>query len=122
MFIVTNRMVNEKGNTPREIFGDKPEAGPNELRLAEAHRQGDRWQLDLLPDQITAEMAESVGLDPGANYPASTYVAHKLLERCAGTGTGKQKLKTGKHLLLFIHGFNNDLEDVLERAANIETQ
>ena len=117
MFIVTNRVVNEGSKSPLGVFGDRPEAGPNELRLAEASRQGDKWQLDLLPDQITPEMAESVGLDPAASYPASAYVARKLLERCAGTGTGKQKLKTGKHLLLFVHGFNNDLKDVLERAT-----
>ncbi|MFQ2558163.1 hypothetical protein ACK3Z7_01945 [Aeromonas caviae] len=54
MFIVTNRMVNEQGKTPSEIFGEKPAEGPNELRLAEARRQGKQWQLDLLPDQITA--------------------------------------------------------------------
>ncbi|MGL6231832.1 alpha/beta hydrolase [Aeromonas rivipollensis] len=122
MFIVTNRVVNEGSKSPLGVFGDRPEAGPNELRLAEASRQGDKWQLDLLPDQITPEMAESVGLDPAASYPASSYVARKLLERCAGTGTGKQKLKTGKHLLLFVHGFNNDLKDVLERAAGLEAQ
>ena len=99
MFIVTNRMVNEQGKTPSEIFGEKPAEGPNELRLAEARRQGKQWQLDLLPDQITAEMAASVGLDPDLPHPASAYVARKLLERCAGTGsTAKQKLKTGKHL------------------------
>ncbi|WP_221620897.1 alpha/beta hydrolase, partial [Aeromonas caviae] len=81
------------------------------------------WQLDLLPDQITAEMAASVGLDPDLPHPASAYVARKLLERCAGTGsTAKQKLKTGKHLLLFVHGFNNDLDDVLERAAGLEAR
>ena len=50
-------------------------------------------------------------------------MARKLLERCAGTGsTAKQKLKTGKHLLLFVHGFNNDLDDVLERAAGLEAR
>ncbi|MFM5603596.1 alpha/beta hydrolase [Aeromonas caviae] len=123
MFIVTNRMVNEQGKTPSEIFGEKPAEGPNELRLAEARRQGKQWQLDLLPDQITAEMAASVGLDPDLPHPASAYVARKLLERCAGTGsTAKQKLKTGKHLLLFVHGFNNDLDDVLERAAGLEAR
>lgn len=73
MFIVTNRMVNEQGKTPSEIFGEKPAEGPNELRLAEARRQGKQWQLDLLPDQITAEMAASVGLDPDLPHPASAY-------------------------------------------------
>ncbi|WP_274450234.1 hypothetical protein [Aeromonas caviae] len=123
MFIVTNRMVNEQGKTPSEIFGEKPAEGPNELRLAEARRQGKQWQLDLLPDQITAEMAASVGLDPDLPHPASAYVARKLLERCAGTGsTAKQKLKTGKHLLLFVHGFNNqvnaDCPDVHRLGVN----
>lgn len=120
MYIVTNRMVNEESKDPLGVFGDKPAAGPNELRFAEARRLGNKWQLDLLPDQITPEMAQSVGLDPGAGYPASAFVARKLLERCAGTG--KQKLKTGKHLLLFVHGFNNNMEDVLERAARLEEQ
>ena len=57
MFIVTNRIVDESKHSEKDAFGDKPMAGPNELRLAEATRKGKKWQVDIPPDRITAPMA-----------------------------------------------------------------
>lgn len=120
MYIVTNRIVDESKNSVKEAFGKKPTAGPNELRLAEATRKGENWHIDVLPDQITPQMATSVGLDPSNTYPASAYVARKLLERCSGSGGAAKSIKTGKNLLLFVHGYNNDVTDVLNRAEGLE--
>jgi esterase/lipase superfamily enzyme len=120
MYIVTNRIVDESENNEKDAFGKKPAAGPNELRLAEVTREGNSWHVDVLPDQITPRMATSVGLDPKNNYPASAYVARKLLERCSGSGGGAKSPKAGKNLLLFVHGYNNDMTDVLDRAEKLE--
>ena len=117
MYIVTNRTVDESKHSENEAFGSKPIEGPNELRLAEVSRRGSRWHVDVLPDQITPEMAKSVDLNPENTYPASAYVARKLIEK-AGHGTGSRK--SGKNLLLFVHGFNNDMTDVLNRAERLE--
>ena len=65
-------------------------------------------------------MATSVGLDPEKVYPASAYVARKLLERCSGSGRTTESPEAGKNLLLFVHGYNNDMTDVLNRAEKLE--
>lgn len=117
MYIVTNRTVDESKHTESEAFGSKPIEGPNELRLAEASRRRNRWHIDILPDQITPQMAKSVDLNPDNTYPASAYVARKLIER-SGHGAGARP--NGRNLLLFVHGYNNDMTDVLDRAERLE--
>lgn len=126
MFIVTNREVDETRTTVKDAFKSQANArGPNELRLAEAVREGGKWKVRILPDQITDKMAKEVGLEPtldaaGKPQPifASSYVARRILARVnpkmAG-GTGK-----GRNLLFFVHGFNNNVEAVLDRAEQLE--
>ena len=116
MFIVTNREVNEAKHDVKGAFGEKPMAGANSLRLAEASRQGNKWHIDILPDTLSPELATQVGLDPNQAHFASAYVARKLLNQCAGYGNARQ----GKNLLLYVHGFNNDMGDILERAGQLE--
>lgn len=117
MYIVTNRTVDESKHSENEAFGSKPIEGPNELRLAEASRRGNRWHIKILPDQITSAMAKSVDLNPDNTYPASAYVARKLIEK---SGHGASAQKPGRNLLLFVHGYNNDMTDVLDRAERLE--
>ena len=106
MYIVTNRTVDESKHSENEAFGSKPIEGPNELRLAEATRRGNRWHINILPDQITPTMAKSVDLNSDNTYPASAYVARKLIEK---SGHGASAQKSGRNLLLFVHGYNNDM-------------
>jgi len=127
MFIVTNRKVDES-KTNLDAFGSTlNEAGSNELRLAEVKRAGKAWKINILPDKITADMAKEVGLeitkdpDTGKQIPiyASRYVARKLLERVNPKAAGLRSMK-GKNLVFFVHGFNNDLKAVLDRAEQFE--
>ena len=108
MYIVTNRTVDESKHTESEAFGSKPIEGPNELRLAEASRRRNRWHIDILPDQITPQMAKSVDLNPDNTYPASAYVARKLIER-SGHGAGARP--NGRNLLLFCLLYTSDAAD-----------
>jgi hypothetical protein len=117
MYIVTNRSVDETRDSKHESFGKKPAEGPNELRLAEATRKGNHWQIEILPDQITPEMATSVGLNPDHSYPASAYVARSLIGELMPGGSSRN---SGKNLLLFVHGYNNDMTDILDRAERLE--
>lgn len=128
MFIVTNREVDETQTTVARAFSAHPNArGPNELRFAEAVRRGSGWRVRILPDLVTDEMAAEVGLqrerDPetGKLRPlyASSYVSRKVLARInprAAGATGK-----GRNLLFFVHGYNNDVQAVLNRAEQLET-
>lgn len=121
MYVITNRTVDESKHPGVDAFGNKPAEGPNNLRIAEVTRRGRGWYVDILPDVITPEMAESVDLPPDEPHFASAYVARKLLERCAGRSVGARTARKGKNLLLFVHGFNNDMRAVLDRAEKLET-
>ncbi len=126
MFIVTNREVDETRTEVDKAFGSSPNRhGPNELRFAEAVRKGKRWQVRILPDRITEAMAAEVGLeipsdpDSGERLPvyASSYVARKVQERVNPQASGKPG--KGCNLLFFVHGYNNDVGAVLDRAEQL---
>lgn len=123
MFIITNREVDATRNDV-SAFGQKPNAqGPNELRMAEAVRKQGKWHISILPDEITKAMAKEVGITPevdpasGNTKPiyASRYIARKLLATVNPSMAGK-KNATGRNFVFFVHGFNNDVEAVLDRA------
>ena len=126
MFLVTNRELDEKRND-LAAFGSNPNSlGPNELRLIEAKRAGKKWRVKVLPNEISDAMATEVGLvreiDAQTGKPkpvfASRYVARKVLARVNPAmvgGRGK-----GRSLVFFVHGYNNDVEAVLDRAELLE--
>ncbi len=126
MFIVTNREVNDSKTGLDKLTGKPNPKGPNELRLVEAKRAGKGWHIDILPDEATPAMIAEVGLtpeiDPDTGKPkpifASRYVARKVLARVNPRGLGLPG--QGRNLLFFVHGYNNDLGAVLDRAAVFE--
>ncbi len=126
MFVVTNREVVESRTGVDAFLNYCNTHGPNELRMAEVTRTGRNWKVKILPDQISDAMAKEAGLvkeiDPLTQKPkpifASRYAARKILARvnpAAYGGRGK-----GRNLLFFIHGFNNDVKAVLDRAEQFE--
>lgn len=120
MFLVTNREV-DPSKTTVAAFGPNPNPlGPNELRLAEAVRSGKSWRIRVLPDTMDAKMAKEVGLphDPAQPAFTSRYVARKLLARVSPGSVGAPG--AGRNLVFFVHGFNNDVEAVLDRAEVFE--
>lgn len=125
MFIVTNREVDESSSDVETAFKSTPNRkGPNELRLAEATRAGRRWKVRVLPDEITSEMACEIGLsseiDPKTGGPVYVdhYIARRLMARVNPALVGSRG--RGRNLVFFVHGFNNDVEAVLDRAETFE--
>ena len=111
MFVVTNRTLNT-GETGLKKFGDRPNPhGPNELRLVEATHSGRGWRVEILPDKCTQTMKRSAGLDTSRPAFASAYAAKKILSRVR-----KQK----RNVLFFVHGYNNNMKSVLDRAHSLE--
>lgn len=119
MFVVTNRVVHE-GKTGLDVFGREPNPrGPNELRAIEI--TGSRpFRVKLLDDQLTHAEVEAlarrlakfgVQLDQTKDWFASLRVACEVFERA---------LNERRHVLLFVHGYNNDMADVLRTAHNLE--
>jgi esterase/lipase superfamily enzyme len=124
MFVVTNREV-FASKSGLDAFGDRPNPkGPNELRMAEVEKSGSSWKINILPDVLPKEMAESVGLpaiDPTTgNAPfASNYVMRKILARVNPKAVGSKA--AGRNLVVFVHGYNNDMKSVLDRGARLES-
>lgn len=111
MYGVTNRQVHPRKQGTDKL-GDKPNAkGPNELRLFKAQKADHGWQLEIISDRLSATLKREV--DAPTNKPAfgSYYVARKVL---------RQAREEKRNVLFFVHGYNNDMDDVLRRAQTLE--
>lgn len=113
MFIVTNRQVFEN-KSDLKAFGSKPNPnGPNELRMAEAKKVAGKWKINILPDKVTPAMAKETGIK--ARSYSSAYVLQRLMARVNPKLVRRQG--NGRNFALFVHGFNNNMQDALDRAA-----
>jgi esterase/lipase superfamily enzyme len=116
MFIITNRKVDDT-KTGLDAFGKEPNpAGANELRMVEVTGK-DQFKVDVLSDRLElAEVEElvekyEISIDVDQPWYASLRVACKIFS---------QAIDEGKQLLLFVHGYNNDMGDVLKTANELE--
>lgn len=111
MFIVTNREVLPRKSGAKMLGSKLNPRGPHELRLAEAVPSGKSWKVEILPDRLTAADRTRLGVTDDHIEFGSQYAAHKLISR----------VRTRKrHLLFFVHGYNNNCEAVLKRAHAFE--
>lgn len=125
MFLITNREIRKKRGGP-EVLGKKPHVkGPNELEVVRATKKGKKWSLEVLGDkatdamvQETAKMRQAVGT-PKSDRHITTYVAHKILDTVNPQLANPSSTRKGRNLLMFVHGYNNDVEDVLDRAHTL---
>lgn len=114
MYVITNRKI-LSGKKDLSIFGKTPNLkGPNELRLV---RVGEDDATEVLADKLTKKEVKELAhrhklkIDLSKDWYASLRVACKLFQRAT---------TTGKHLLVFVHGYNNDIKDVIGTARRIE--
>jgi len=117
MYVVTNRRLDEK-TTGLDVFQKTPNPrGPNELRIVEITKRGSGFQVETVPDELTKQEIKELnkqyklGLDPQDTYHASLKVACALLDEAR---------KRNKHILFFVHGYNNDMGDVLRTAHDLQ--
>lgn len=117
MYVVTNRHVDESAGGI-EQFGAVPnKQGNNELRLARVSRAGRGWNVqfydDLLdPGEARELIAECrLSLDPNVQHFASLKVACELARRAE---------EKQRHILFFVHGYNNDMAAVMQTAHSLE--
>lgn len=116
MFLITNR-ANLSQQGPTTILGGKSNTGGSlELRLVEAQKRDGRWQLRVLPDTLTAAMKREVGIDQEGDVVVSRYVARKVLAQVNPRRVRNGSRRQGKNLLFFVHGYNNNVKAVLDRA------
>ena len=117
MYLITNRQLKKAHGL--EVFGKTPNAkGPNELRMLSVEKNQNGWQVAPVIDRLPAETLQelkskySLDIDTDKPWPGSLKVACELFERAR---TEK------KSILFFVHGYNNDVEDVLKAAYKIES-
>jgi esterase/lipase superfamily enzyme len=117
VYVVTNREINEAANGLRK-FGSRPNPiGPNELRLVEVVKQGADYQTTLLKDQLEPEEVDRLKIrfqlpdDFQGPYFASLRAACETLDRAR---------QDNRHILIYVHGYNNDIGDVLNTAEALE--
>ncbi|MEJ2317026.1 MAG: alpha/beta hydrolase [Gammaproteobacteria bacterium] len=118
MYLVTNRGINRNNGPALDVFGDHPNTrGPNELRIAHVTRKKNRWHADVLEDELTRQEAKELidafdlPLDPQKQHYIDLSMACKL---------AAQAREEKRSILFFVHGYNNDVEDVLNRAHHME--
>ena len=116
MFIITNRAV-DASKSNLDAFGKEPNPeGPNELRMVnvtgtttfKVEVLGDRLSQDEVDDLIEQYKLNIDRLKP---WYASLRVACALFS---------QANKEGKQILFFVHGYNNDIRDVVRTAFELE--
>lgn len=117
MFVITNRVV-DASKTNLDAFGKDPNpAGPNELRMVKVTGRS-HFKVTVLKDRLsTAEVAALITkyklkIDKSKPWYASLPVACELFARAR---------KEKKQVLLFVHGYNNDMRDVLKTAIDLES-
>jgi len=118
MYVITNRELKEEA-IGLKIFGKKtnPE-GPNELRLLKVTpNSAKKYHVELYENELTPKEAQKLinkhklNLDPNRKWYKSLEVACKLYE---------QARREKKNILLYVHGYNNDMGDVLATSAELE--
>jgi len=117
MYVITNRSMKMSAEG-LDAFGSTPNAqGPNELRVVSVERKSGRYRVDMLRDRLTKKCVRDLStnydltLDTDIPWHASLQVACDIFSRAR---------QSKKHILIFVHGYNNDVEDVIRTAAELE--
>ena len=118
MYVVTNRHLTKETGDLR-IFSKEPnQKGPNELRLVKVTKSGNKYKAvaakeAAIPQRKKTAIAKLYNIDSAdsaLNHP-SLYVAHEVFS---------EAVKSKRHVLVYVHGYNNDMEDVIKTANKLE--
>lgn len=118
MYVVTNRHL-KKESGDLDIFSKEPNTkGPNELRLVKITKSKSKYKAEAtkeveIPENRRKAIAKLYDLDPAhplLNMP-SLYAAHEIFSEAA---------HSKRHILVFVHGYNNDMKDVMVTAQKLE--
>lgn len=116
MYFITNRQIDTSKRGYEKFTKHPNEKGPNELQAVEITGVNPP-QIKLLKDQLSIAEAKrfknKFNLDIDENEPhyASLKVACGIFETA---------IKSCKNVLLYVHGYNNDIKDVHATARELE--
>jgi len=117
MYLITNRATRaERGGL--DIFRSMPnQDGANNLRIAKITGRGKNARAEILPDGLSERrLAQlktryNLSLNPSERYYRSLELACLLFE---------QARKQNKHILFYVHGYNNDVPDIVTNVHELE--
>ena len=116
MFFITNRRFDSSKRGLNKFTKHPNEKGPNELQAVEITGVYPP-KITLLKDQLSSTEVKklkkkfNIDIDESEPHYASLKVACSIFE---------QTRKTCKNVLLYVHGYNNDIEDVYATARELE--
>lgn len=117
MYVITNRVIDES-KAGLEVFGSTPNpVGPNELRLVEVLKDGATYQTTLLQDKLDPQEVKK--LRKQFNLPNDFQGPYYASLRAA-CDTLARAVKEKRQILIYVHGYNNDIGDVLDTAEALE--
>ncbi|NQX97689.1 MAG: alpha/beta hydrolase [Flavobacteriales bacterium] len=103
MIIITNRNI-QLNKKPEERYGKHfNNKNPDELTLAKAIKVNGKWQVDIIDDDFDGDNS------------LEQFASEKIFKELQ-----LKMKKEQKNCLFFVHGFNNDFSDVLERGYQLE--
>ena len=118
MYVITNRKLIKR--TGLGVFGETPNPlGPLELSLVDVSKSDGAWQASVVKDLLSKDKVKALkkqfnlDIDVTQDWPASLRIACELFERAQ---------REQKSILFFVHGYNNDVEDVLATAEQLENK
>jgi len=116
MFIITNRRLNEK-ESGLNVLDDVPnEKGPNELRVLKATPSRRTWKLIPIPDKLPQSWVDEIKTK--TRLDLARLAEDKPLY--GSRWVADQVFAAGKHVVFFVHGYNTNVEDALNRSRQIE--
>ena len=116
MYLITNRVLKRADGL--DAFGKTPNPkGPNELRLVKVSKTGSDWIVKPIKDRLTMKRARGLKSDHNLNIDVKVPWYGSLEIACE---LFKRARDEKKSILFFVHGYNNDVEDVLVTAQEIE--
>jgi len=117
MYLITNRVLTNAKNL--KAFGKTPNPnGPNELLMVNVEKSGSGWKVEQVTDQLpintvkALKLKYSLDIDIKTPWHGSLKIACNLFEKARSEN---------KSILFFVHGYNNDVADVLKAAHEIES-
>jgi esterase/lipase superfamily enzyme len=117
MYFVTNRKLSS-AKEGLKIFGDTPNPrGSNELRLVKVDGSPKKCTTEVLADKLKTDEVQALkdryklDISCDDNWYASLKVACELFDKAN---------RESKSILIFVHGYNNNVEDVFRTATEIE--
>lgn len=116
MYFITNRAFDESQSGLDKLTKYPNSKGPNELSAVKV--TGDkRLRIELLGDELTREEVKKfktnfkLSIDVGEPHYASLKVACEVF---------REAIEKSKNVLLYVHGYNNDVKDIYHTARELE--